>query len=364
VAVTWYNIAMKRGLFAACLVLTAALTIACWLADQRDQGLVLVSWTGVMFACSISVSVLNARAVAVPPARRPRRLLVVAGGFRAPSLNDVSLMRGPAIVTVGAILAMAMVSRVWWVSLFAIVWIPLYALTYRPFDLTLTPAGIVVRTPVSRRTVAWGQPFRFAENLAVNPWLLSAAIKWYAEHADERSDIGTQPGYERLLEALRVQEFPEPPPPPKPNPPRPVVVASRLTWTAVALGVASVVMDLVLAATIAMPRTERLFAIVMAAAWFAAAVFAGLGAIALLYRVRRGDDRARMALTALAGLATVSALVSFMTPLFLLLNSSPPPASPWFEGIYFGWLAIKVLVALPAARVTVLLMRPTAGAIA
>jgi hypothetical protein len=354
---------MKRGLFAACLVLTAALTIASWLADERDRGLILVVWTGLMFACSATVTVLNARAVAVPPARRPRRLLVVPEGFRAPSLNDLSLMRGPAIVAVGALLAMATASGVWWIPLIALVWLPLYALTYRRFDLTLTPAGIVVRTPVSRRTVAWGEPFRFAENLAVNPWLLSAAIKWYADHPDERAAIGTQPGYERLLEALRVNEFPEPPPPTKPSPPRPVLVASWLTWAAVPLGVVSGVTDLVLAVTIAMPRNERLFGIVMAAAWFGVAVLAGMAAIALLYRVRRGDDRAQLALMVLAALAAVGTVVSYATPLFLLTNADPPPPSPSFESIYFGWLVLKVLVALPAVRVMVLL-RPAPRAIA
>lgn len=137
-------------------------------------------------------------------------------------------------------------------------------------------------------------------------------------------------------------------------------LATRLTRIGVAAAVASAITDLVFTLAISLPRSERLVAIVMATIWLTATVVAGSAAILLLRPVGRGSHSARVALTALAGLAVIATLVSFVTPLFALLNSSPPPASPWFEYIYFGLLVVKVLAALPAGRVMVLLLKPAA----
>jgi hypothetical protein len=74
--------------------------------------------------------------------------------------------------------------------------------------------GLPLRQPerdaLTLTTVRPGRPtVRLALNfIRVHPWFLADAIRYYVDHPDRRSEIGTPAGYDRLVTALGAAPVP------------------------------------------------------------------------------------------------------------------------------------------------------------
>ncbi|MDI1464795.1 hypothetical protein QEZ54_27870 [Catellatospora sp. KI3] len=104
-------------------------------------------------------------------------------------------------------------------------------LLWRDSALRLRPEGILVRRAVGRPVrIAWaelsaghprrpglndlmlpvtrresptlGQPRYLSLGWQTHPWFLADAIRWYADHPEDRAGIGTQAEHDRLVAAL------------------------------------------------------------------------------------------------------------------------------------------------------------------
>lgn len=93
-------------------------------------------------------------------------------------------------------------------------------------SLTLTPQGLRWGRWPFNGAVAWeelvpggpqrprpGHPLKLATrggwrtldtNTVVHPWLVTDAIRWYAEHPQDRAAIGSQAEHDRLVQALEL----------------------------------------------------------------------------------------------------------------------------------------------------------------
>lgn len=342
----------------ACAIAAAALAVL-YVGTDGDQRFWIVLAFGGAAILSGGVAVIAALRTALPPPEhRMRRFVVAPGRFTAPYETDLSLARGVLILAAGWLVTMAVERQPASIIGPAVVLVICWRAAYQPPSLTLTPAGVVIQSILERRAIAWGEPVQIPRNLAVDPWFISAAIQWYAHHADERPGIGTPAGHDRLLTALEVPSTAEPAAASRPPTPRNLVYATWLTWAGAGIGTLTAAADVILAMTFRSrldsidPDGGFAFVIGSAVVWLVTAIIAGLGAIGLLSAVRRCSDPARIGLAGLAGLAAASSACPMGSPILQLTESEAPLASL----VLFGWLVGKTATAAPAIAVVVLLM--------
>ncbi|MEU8262125.1 PH domain-containing protein [Micromonospora sp. NPDC048999] len=245
--------ALLFSLARAAIVLSGGLRSSGW-----DLALVMTPvLLALLLLAGVGLSLLG-------PWRRPVRLVVVGPGrLRAPATPSVGwLVAAQVMVFTAAITQFGVVSVdllrdpdapepfgyllavVTW--LMAALWLLLLvAFVVAFFDgrprMDLTPSGIEYRdllgrrhiawealapgTPVrepsgnslvltvvrpelvERRGLAWGlaaRPWLTLSYLSIHPWFLTDVLRWYVDHPQERTAIGTAAGNERLCRALGV----------------------------------------------------------------------------------------------------------------------------------------------------------------
>ncbi|NUR26175.1 MAG: hypothetical protein HOV83_10060 [Catenulispora sp.] len=223
--------------------------------------------------------------------------------------------------------------------------------------VTLTPAGVTI----AGRTFAWGEPMEVPREHAVNPWFVSAAIQWYANHPEERPGIGTQEGHDRLRAALEAADPVDLPASPLP---RNLVLGSWLTWTGVTVAILSAIGDVVLAFAFR-PELERPdplspgsgndweLIVGFAFVWLTAAALLGVFALGVLRAVRRSrSESARVLLAILAAPAFVSTVNPIGSPILALADSGTTVGLL----VSGGWILGKFIVAASATGTFFLLL--------
>jgi hypothetical protein len=198
----------------------------------------------------------------------------------------------------------------------------------------------------------------------VHPWLVADAIRWYAEHPEDRPAIGTEAEHTRLLAALAAGAYGVGPPP-TPGLPAPVRAAIRLGYTGIVFGLVTALSDAVL--TFALEDRLKARAVEPAdqeiGAHFTQAIFvimllvmvllAALGFMAIR-TLKRGDEVGRIGLIAVSAVAAVWAVM----PCFDLASQAPPGLEPLLitmsglkRLVYLGLgAAVLVLLLMPASR--------------
>jgi hypothetical protein len=273
---------------------------------------IAAGWLAAFVVAGLPLVLTNSRAAAVPPELRPQRFVVSPNGFLAPYEHDLRYARGPVLLAMAGFVGMAIAGRNYGPLISVTVLLVILARSHGPTAVTLTPAGVTFRPTVfaAPRTFAWGEPLEVPRNLAVNPWFVSATIRWYADHPDERPAIGTPAGHDRLREALRAED---PMLPPRPPLPRELVYATWLTYIGVVVGLLAGIRDVVLT-TAFLPALKRAgsqpllddpdIILLTAVGGFVMALAAGALAVAMLHKVRRGrTEQARVTLVLLAAAA-------------------------------------------------------------
>lgn len=210
-------------------------------------------------------------------------------------------------------------------------------------------------------------------NTNVHPWLLADAIRWYAEHPEDRAAIGTEAGHERLLAAVGADVWGQP----APALPGAVKAALRIGYAAVAFGLFSAIADVALLLGFA----DRLKAYAVEVGerelreyggepadwassvsfsqawyWIILVFMVGLATIALLALrlLKRGNEAGRIGLIVISGIAICWAVM----PCFDMAFEAPDDLSPLLIGVsvlkrlgYLGFgLAVLLLLVFPAAR--------------
>lgn len=348
---------MRRGLEVACVIAAVALALAFWLVDEDAQLLVMAVWVVVVVAAGAVPLVASLHATARPPELRPQRFTIGRKAFTAPPEADFRLARGPVLLAATGFAMMMIDAHNWF---YLVIAAPIANMLRHPrrTSVTLTPAGVTVGLG---QTLPWGQPLQVPRELAVNPWFVSAAIQWYANHPDERAGIGTPSGHDRLREALGAAD---PVKPPRPPLPRNLVLVSRFTWACVAAGVLSAIGEVVLAIVFrsALERTDPSdpdsssdwgFIAASTVIWLVIAVLAGLLAVAALHAVRRSrSDPARTLLVVLASAAIALSGFPMGSPILALADNEGAAGVL----VLYGWIAGKAAVAGPAIAALALLL--------
>ncbi|GAA2372917.1 hypothetical protein GCM10010170_075370 [Dactylosporangium salmoneum] len=406
---------------------------------------VLGAWLLALVTIGVVTIVASVRAMGgAARLARPMRFGVTRGGFGVGPLIPAWLTAVPPMLLSGFMTAMLaglwrqavagdpdparsaldkgfatlMTALVAMIILLAVVTV---VFAWRGLVLELTPAGLSWRGPLFRRTVPWealapGGPPRprldadrlhlavtqpdlvvqrglalgfgprqhpaVALQVAVHPWFLADAIRWYAEHPEHRAAIGTDAEHQRLITELATAapEHEQPAGASMPRPPRPraVTVAAGLTYAAVAVGLVAAATNLVVAivfgeqltaAEHAMNAEEQritgepvgetlLNAAEFARAWtiggLVLAAVAGIAAVALARATARGNDHARTGLITLAALVGVWAVCPCGSPTLDLPDTT---------GVIMLllWLLERGALLALGATVIVLLRLPTAN---
>jgi hypothetical protein len=221
----------------------------------------------------------------------------------------------------------------------------------------------------------------------VHPWFLADAIRWYAEHPNDRDAIGTDAEHQRLIAELTTpqRDYQRAAATAGQRPPRPMVVgiAARLTWAGVVLGLLAAAADLAVAIVFndQLAAAERAIeagaprisgepvgdAILTAAdsamAWAIGALVlasvAGVLAIVLVRASARGSDPARIGLVVLCGLVAAWAICPVGPPSLILTDT--PDAPVVGAGVLTLWLLQRGVTLILAAAVVVLLLLPSAN---
>lgn len=275
--------------------------------------------------------------------------------------------------------------------------------------IELTPEGVQTRTLWDRRLIPWealapGGPHRPRQNerrirlgltrpelvrrsrfqvpgvgdsvpssTGVHPWLVADAIRWYAEHPEDRAAIGTEAEHARLLAAVGADAWGSP----APQTPGVVTAAIRVGLAAVAFGLLSAIADVALV----LGFSDRLKAHAIevgerelreyggepmdwassvsfsqAFYWIILVFIAILSTIAVLALrlLKRGNEAGRIGLIAISGTAIFWAVI----PCFDIAFDAPDDLAPLLIGVsilkrlgYLGLgIAVLLLLVFPAAR--------------
>lgn len=238
---------LSRAYVVAGAVFAAMVTIGMLPGDGEPSAFLLA---GIPLAIA---TLIGGKIVQWLPRNRRREIFTVArGGFLALPAASPGLECVLSLMTAGVL--GALVGANWppegflgWAALVATVLITLLAvsqsiLAWPARHVALTPAGIQWRSPLYRRLVPWdalarggpavpslvatriplevispesvvvrgmgflsgsaARPAVVTGQLDVHPRLMAAAIRWYAEHPEDRAAIGTSAEHERLRAAL------------------------------------------------------------------------------------------------------------------------------------------------------------------
>jgi hypothetical protein len=396
------------------------------------------------FAVAFSASVRAIRRASSNA--RPTRFVVTGGAFTVPPLDSPVI--GVISTMVIAAIFLPQVVRQWRsvddpdravtilnvgfasvstivLLLTTLVLVATAVMVWRGLGIELTPAGVWWRGGPGRRLVPWEsleqggppRPRTDAKRLSlavvrpelvlqrgwtiglgnrqapalplqvdVHPWFLADAIRWYAEHPEDRAAIGTQAEHDRLVTALTGSpegvRAASGGGPVLPRPPRPRVVAAAgwLTGAGVVTGLVAAVADLVVAIVFrdqflafdramdaANPSGDPVgdpvaglsgadFARAWAIGGLVLAVVAGVVAVALVRASMRASDPARIGLVVLSGLAAAWAACPCGPPTVGVIGTS---GGDIFDGALFGlWLLERGVMLVLAMAVLVLLLLP------
>lgn len=371
----------------------------------------------VLFGLSIVISFANIPLIWAN--RRQIRFQITASGFRLIPASDPLLPAIGTLTLVAAAISMLIgghgllapdtpppvrltltVVSIACVLPFLALGVLIASTALRPGGTELTPEGIGVTTPFAHRFIPWealasggpprpslgwnGQQIRLAVvrpdlvqqrgfQASMGPttaptlplqtkthrWLIADAIRWYAEHPEDRAAIGTEAEHDRLTGRFEIRAEV------KPSRPLTIAIAVWTTYAGVLLGVLTAVADLVLmrvfgdellAADPELTPTDVDGSLAMftiyGAAEVAAALLAGAIAVVLAKQVSRGADPARLGLAVLSGLVLFAALCPCGSP---LLGLDDTLAGPF---VFMAWFAIRGLIALAAIATLVLLVVP------
>jgi hypothetical protein len=401
------------------------------------------------FAVAISASVRAIRRASSNA--RPTRFVVTRGAFTVPPL-DLPVLGVISTMVISAIF-LPQVVRQWRtvddpdravttlnigfasvstivLLLTTLVLVTTAVMVWRGPGIKLTPAGVWWRGGPGRRLVPWEslapggppRPRTDAKRLSlavvrpelviqrgwtmglgnrqapalplqvdVHLWFLADAIRWYAEHPEDRAAIGTHAEHDRLVMALTgsPEGFERPAEavqgavaPSVARPPRPRVVAAAgwLTGAGVVTGLVAAVADLVVAIVFrdeflafdramdaANPSGDPVggpvvglsgadFARAWAIGGLVLAVVAGVVAVALVRASMRGSDRARVGLVVLSGLVAAWAACPCGPPTVGMIGTS---GRAILDGALLGlWMLERGVMLVLAIAVLVLLLLP------
>ena len=394
----------------------------------RAHPAVFLSVTGgalVLLPLLVGVRLFRSTVSARP---RPRRFVLARGGFGVPPLVPIGFVAGAPVL---GVVMLGITAAVSWrtaadpplhgpligviaLSVLAMVR-PVY-LAWNAMLVELVASGVRLRGLAGTRLVPWdaltpdgpSPPPRSANRLwlvAARPelvtdrgWViefgprqrpaiplqvdmstvfLADAIRWYVEHPDDRASIGTRVAHDRLLAQLAGRTEPpyaDLPRDPNSERPRPMMVATRLAYAAIAVGLAATTADLFIAvvfrrrlqeideATTAeeLRRTGEPigagiggadFALGVTVTGLVVAILLGVIALVLIRAFRYRADSSRRALTVLCGLVAVWAICPCGPPTLSLTDEAGAVGSAvlalWLlsRGTILA-LAVGVIIAL------------------
>ncbi|MEV0269338.1 hypothetical protein AB0H43_11210 [Hamadaea sp. NPDC050747] len=361
-------------------------------------------WTGVgtaaVAAGTVVVLLVRSLVINLRTGNRPARFAVTDDAFTVPPANDLRwvvvgflVVAGPAAGVVGlnAVdgggFAWSMTPAVF--GLFFLLH-RLWRIGSAP-GLRLTPDGVDWNIGIFSRQVPWeslapGGPPRPSPNthliqlrllrpdlvtqqgqavgtgqrhapviparVGIDTALLADAIRWYAEHPQDRAAIGTPAEHERLLRVLGSADQPSEPPAP-PTPPAELTAA---TWAIVAgvvvaplLATAQLILAIVVRPELDSIDSDEFapsggVTVGLAGLSLAGVLVAGSVAVLLLRHLRHGVDLARVTLAFLAAAALVWAMCPLQSPLpGLIADEAPPVGTPMQLGSLSGNLAVACL---------------------
>lgn len=222
--------------------------------DRRRQ--ILLVWAIVAVGAKLIVGIIQIPRFLRGKSGRPGRLDLNNGAFDVPPMRSAALAAGSNILVISVIIGLILEG--WWpaggrpsvggsiawflaIALLLALAVYLAAGAWRGTGLSLTPAGLIIRTPLSRREVPWtalkrstpkrvplrapllslsvedpsqvtttgpvlgaGRVIRLPMDFYVHPWFLADTIRWYVDHPVDRNNIGNPAELNRLLDTLTV----------------------------------------------------------------------------------------------------------------------------------------------------------------
>jgi hypothetical protein len=440
----------SRALIVAVGVLSAAFAAAGIATDGRSWWALAWIGTWIVLGLATFTVAISASVRAIRRASsnaRPTRFVVTRGAFTVPPLDSPVI--GVISTMVITAIFLRQVVRQWrtvddpdravttlnigfasvltiMLLLTTLVLVATAVMVWRGLGMELTPTGVWWRGGPGRRLVPWEslapggppRPRTDAKRLSlavvrpelvlqrgwtiglgnrqapalplqvdVHPWFLADAIRWYAEHPEDRAAIGTQAEHDRLVTALTgsPEGFEQPAEAVQgalARPPRPRVVAAAawLTGAGVVTGLVAAVADLVVAIVFrdeflafdramdaANPSGDPMggpavgvsgadFVRAWAIGGLVLAVVAGVVAVALVRASMRGSDPARIGLVVLSGLVAAWATCPCGPPTVGMIGTS---GGAILDGALLGlWVLERGVMLVLAIAVLVLLLLP------